>query len=99
MLAMKTLAYGRFFGGNIGWRRTHVSVEPAIPAALSVEDVFGFAWSLPITTLVSGMESIQQVSQNAALARKTWKWNLAERQKRIDAVASFAGPDLEFYKN
>lgn len=99
VLAMKTLAYGRFFGGNKGWRRTNVSVRPAIPAVLSVEDVFGFVWSLPITTLVSGMESIQHVSHNAAIARKTWNWNQAERQKRIDAIASFAGPDLEFYKN
>jgi aryl-alcohol dehydrogenase-like predicted oxidoreductase len=99
VLAMKTLADGRFFGGNRGWGRTHVSVKPIVPAVLSVEDVFGFVWSLPVTTLVSGMESAGQVSQNAAAARKTWNWNRAERQKRIDAVASFAGPDLEFYKN
>jgi aryl-alcohol dehydrogenase-like predicted oxidoreductase len=99
ILAMKTLADGRFFGGNRGWRRTHVSVKPIIPAILSVEDVFGFVWSLPITTLVSGMESAQQVSQNAAIARLTWNWNQAQRQKRIDAVARIAGPDLEFYKN
>lgn len=99
VLAMKTLADGRFFGGNRGWRRTNVSVKPIIPAILSVEDVFGFVWSLPITTLVSGMESVQQVSQNAAIARKTWKWNQAERQKRIDAVAPISGPDLEFYKS
>ncbi len=99
VLAMKTLAYGRFFGGNKGWRRTAVSVKPAIPAVLSVEDIFGFVWSLPITSLVSGMESVQQVSQNAAMARETWNWNKAERQKRIEAVAPFAGPDLEFYKN
>jgi len=99
VLAMKTLAYGRFFGGNKGWQRTEVSVKPLIPAVLSVEDVFGFVWSLPITTLISGMESAQQVSQNAAIARNTWNWNQAERQKRIDAVAPFAGPDLEFYKS
>jgi hypothetical protein len=65
---------------------------------LSVESVFGFVWSLPITTLVSGMESVQQVSRNAAMARLTWNWNQAERQKRIDAAAPVAGPDLEFYK-
>ncbi|MDJ0913809.1 MAG: aldo/keto reductase, partial [Desulfobacterales bacterium] len=47
VLAMKTLAYGRFFGGNKGWQRTEVSVKPIIPAILSVEDVFGFVWSLP----------------------------------------------------
>jgi aryl-alcohol dehydrogenase-like predicted oxidoreductase len=99
VLAMKTLAYGRFFGGNKGWRRTEVYVKPAIPAVLSVEDVFGFVWSLPITCLVSGMSSVQQVSQNAAIARRTWNWNQTERKKRIDAVAPFAGPDLEFYKS
>jgi len=99
VLAMKTLAYGRFFGGNKGWQRTDVSVKPIIPVVLSVEDVFGFVWSLPVTTLISGMESVQQVSQNAAIARKTWNWNEAERQKRIDAAAPFAGPDLEFYKS
>jgi aryl-alcohol dehydrogenase-like predicted oxidoreductase len=99
VLAMKTLAYGRFFGGNKGWQRTQVSVKPIIPAVLSVEDVLGFVWSLPITTLISGMENVQQVSQNTAIARKTWNWNQAERLKRIDAVASFAGPNLEFYKD
>ena len=99
VLAMKSLAYGRFFGGNQGWRRTHVAVKPAVPEVLSVEDVFGFVWSLPITTLVSGMESVQQVSQNAAIARKTWNWSQAELEKRIDAMAPFAGPDLEFYKS
>jgi aryl-alcohol dehydrogenase-like predicted oxidoreductase len=99
VLAMKTLAYGRFFGGNKGWRRTGVSVKPAIPEVLSVEDVFGFVYSLPITTLVSGMESVQHVSQNAALARRTWNWNEEQRQTRVEAMAPFAGPDLEFYKN
>ena len=99
VLAMKTLADGRFFGGNRGWGRTHVFVKPIVPAVLSVEEVLGFVWSLPVTTLVSGMEGAGQVSHNAAVARKTWNWNQAERQKRIDAVARFAGPDLEFYKH
>ncbi len=99
VLAMKTLSDGRFFGGNRGWGRKHVSVEPIVPNILSVEDVLGFVWSLPITTLVSGMENEKQVSQNAALARKTWNWNQAQRQKQIDAVAPIAGRDLEFYKS
>lgn len=99
VLAMKTLAYGRFFGGNRGWQRKEVSVKPVIPTILSIEEVFGFVWSLPVTTLISGMENIQHVSQNAAMARKTWDWNQAELQKRIDAMAPFAGPNLEFYKS
>ncbi len=98
VLAMKTLAYGRFFGGNNGWRRKDVHVKPAIPKALSVADVFGFVWSLPTTSLISGMDKPELVTQNAALARKAWNWNKAELQKRIDAMLPFAGPDLEFYK-
>lgn len=98
VLAMKSLAWGRFFGGNIGWRRTNANVAPIIPDVLSVEDVFGFVWSLPTTALVSGMDTPELISENAALARKTWNWNQAERQKRIDAVEPFSGPDLEFYK-
>lgn len=99
ILAMKTLAYGRFFGGNRGWRRTHISVKPVIPEVLSMEDVLGFAWSLPVSSLISGMENTKQVSFNADLARKTWNWNQAELQKRIEVMTPFAGPDLEFYKN
>ena len=98
ILAMKTLAYGRFFGGNKGWLRTDVSVKPAIPGVISLEDVFGFVWSLPISTLISGMESVEHVKQNAAIARKTWNWGQAHRQKCIDLMEPFAGPNLEFYK-
>lgn len=98
VLGMKSLAWGRFFGGNIGWLRSNVTVKPIVPDILSIEDVFGFVWSLPVSALVSGMQTVEQVAQNASLARKTWNWNEAERQKRIDAVAGLAGPELEFYK-
>jgi uncharacterized protein len=98
VLGMKSLAHGRFFGGNRGWLRTNVSVAPVIPNVLSIEDVFGFVWSLPVSTLVCGMESVGQVTENAAIARKTWNWDQDERQKRIDAMVPFAGTDLEFYK-
>lgn len=98
VLAMKSLAWGRFFGGNKGWLRTNVNIKPIVPDVLSIDDVLGFAYSLPITALVSGMETEKQISQNAAIARKAWNWTQEERQKRIDALKPFAGPDLEFYK-
>jgi aryl-alcohol dehydrogenase-like predicted oxidoreductase len=99
VLAMKTLANGRFFGGNSGWRRTNVNVKPIVPNILSVEEVLGFVWSLPVTTLVSGLGNLKHVAQNASIARKTWKMNEAQLQKKIDAVKTLAGRDLEFYKN
>lgn len=99
VLAMKSLAFGRFFGRVTGWQRTGVSLEPIVPGVLSLEDVFGYVWSLPVSTLVSGMETVDQVVQNAAFARRSWTWDAAERQRRVDAVAAHAGPDLEFYKS
>ncbi|MBD3327703.1 aldo/keto reductase [Candidatus Peregrinibacteria bacterium] len=99
ILAMKTLAFGRFFGGNIGWKSTDTYAEPVVPATLSVADVLSFVWSQPITTLISGMASIDQVSHNAAIARKTPNLNQSELQKIIDATIPFAGQNLEFYKD
>ena len=93
VLAMKSLAYGRFFGGNNGWRRTNVSVQPIIPQVMSIEDVFGFVLSLPVSSLISGMETPEQVSQNASIARKSWNWNQAQRQKWVADLLPFAGPD------
>ena len=35
---------------------------------------------------------------SCAAALRTRNWSQAERQRQIDAMAPFAGPDLEFYK-
>ena len=41
VLVMKTLAYGRFFGGNQSWQRTEVSRKPVIPKVISLD---AFLW-------------------------------------------------------
>ncbi len=99
VLAMKTVADGRFWGGNAGWKRTNVNVQPAIPNALSLAQVFAYVWSLPVSCLISGMETVAHVTENAAMARNQQTLNEEKRQQLVDAMAPYAGQDLEFYKN
>ncbi|MCB9479624.1 MAG: aldo/keto reductase [Deltaproteobacteria bacterium] len=98
VIAMKTMAFGRLLGQRRGWRRNNVAFEGAIPGAVAFEDAMRFVWSLPISVLVSGMESPTQVRQNAKLARTFNPLTDAERQALLTKTKNFAGPNVEFYK-
>ncbi len=99
VLAMKTVADGRFWGGNSGWKRKNVNVPPAIPDAVTLEEVFSYVWSLPVSCLISGMDKVRHVIENSTLARNELNISEEQRQQIVDALAPFAGQDLEFYKN
>ncbi len=99
VLAMKTLVYGQLFGVRTSWNwARQESPAQVIGEKLSVEEALGFAWSLPIASLVSGMTSLDELRENAALCRRVWSWTEAKRQEVIDRVADAAGPTMEFYK-
>ena len=98
VLAMKTLAYGRILGKVLGWARMDAAVNKIVPETLPLEDALGFVWSLPTSVLISGMQSPEEVQQNAAIARRASAWTDADRQRRVDAVKGFSGPTVEFYK-
>ncbi len=98
VLAMKTLAYGRILGKTLGWARMDAAANKIVPETLPLEDALGFVWSLPTSVLISGMESPEEVKQNAAIARRASAWTDADRQRRVDAVKGFSGPAVEFYK-
>ncbi|MDX2054427.1 MAG: aldo/keto reductase [Polyangiaceae bacterium] len=98
VLAMKTLAYGRILGKAVGWARKDVAFNKIVPEALPLEDALGFVWSLPTSVVISGMQSPEEVAQNARIARSANAWTPEERQQRVDAVKGFSGPSVEFYK-
>jgi aryl-alcohol dehydrogenase-like predicted oxidoreductase len=99
ILAMKTLAFGRLLGKNLGWQRQDVKLTPIVPEVVSLEQALGYVWSLPVSVLISGMENAKQVQQNAAIARKAGTLDDAARLKLIAAVERFGGRDVEFYKD
>lgn len=101
ILAMKTLADGRFFArkemnGKVQW----TSENPVIPNALSMEECIMFALSMPITVLITGAEKPEYVEEKAAMARRFSALSAAHRMALMEKVAAFAEEgEVEFYKS
>ena len=96
VIAMKTLANGGFFGGSNHGQ--HGGKPRVVPNRLSIREALHFAWSLPVSVIVSGPDNIDQMREKIALARSFEPMSEAERSALVDRVADMAGRDVEFYK-
>lgn len=100
VLAMKTLADGRFFSrkemnGKVRWQ----SEKPVIPTALSVDDALRFAWSLPISTLITGAENKTLLEEKIGLARTFSLMSDPEREALLEQVLAVPNCGaVEYYK-
>lgn len=99
LLAMKTLADGRFFGmkpvlDRVVWRTD----DPAIPSRLSIRDALHFAWSLPISVLITGAENASLVREKVDLARSFSGMSETQRKELVARVADLADGSVEYYK-
>jgi aryl-alcohol dehydrogenase-like predicted oxidoreductase len=83
-MAMKTLAADGLMGGRGG------TGPRIIPDRLSVNEALRYVWSLPVSTLVSGMASVAHLNANVASARTFVAMTEAERQALIARVADVA---------
>ena len=97
VLAMKTLADGRFFARKNmhDWTTDH----PLIPDRISVADAMNFAWSLPISTLITGAENKEFIDEKIQLARMFRDLEEQQRSAIVQKVSdlSMYGP-MEYYK-
>jgi aryl-alcohol dehydrogenase-like predicted oxidoreductase len=82
--AMKTLAGDGLMGGRGG------AGPRIIPDRVSVHDALRYVWSLPISTLVSGMASVAHLEANVATAKTFVAMSESERQALIASVADLA---------
>ncbi|MEM7625590.1 MAG: aldo/keto reductase [Planctomycetota bacterium] len=98
VLAMKTLVFGQITGRDSGWRGRNRQTPKVVPDLISLEDALGFVWSLPVSTLISGMPRVPMIRQNAAIARAEPHLDEAQRMALIEKAAEFSGPRVEFYK-
>jgi uncharacterized protein len=97
VLAMKTLADGRFFAekNQHDWRTDN----PAIPDRFSIEEALNFAWSLPISTLITGAENTQYLEEKIYMAQQFKELSEADRLRLIESVSdSTLYGGLEYYK-
>ena len=96
LLAMKTLANGGFFGGSS--HGEHGDNPRLVPKRVSLAEAIGFAWSLPISVLITGPDNPDQMKEKVDLARSFVAMDEQQRQQLIDKVADLAGRRVEFYK-
>ncbi len=99
ILAMKTLADGRFFRekkrlDKIQW----TSEDPIVPNYLSIEEALFFVWSLPVSVLITGAENKEFLQEKINLARKFSGLSEKERYQQLLKVSKKAGGEIEYYK-
>lgn len=98
IMAMKTLADGRFFAKKekAGW----TSSDPIIPNYMSIKEAMYFVWSLPVSVIISGNENATYMREKIALARSFSKLSENERMALIDKVKDKAQTgEIEYFKN
>jgi aryl-alcohol dehydrogenase-like predicted oxidoreductase len=101
VLAMKTLADGRFFSskdrnGDVVW----TSDNPVVPNVLSIEECTLFALSLPVSVLIVGAEIPEYVEDKVAVVRRFAALSREQRLALVEKVAGFAEQgNVEYYKN
>ena len=96
VLAMKTLGNGGFFGGSEHFQ--HGDRPKVVPDRVSIQQALHFAWSLPITVLITGPNEPAHMQEKVDLARSFDGMSHDERVALIDRVADMAGTGVEFYK-
>jgi uncharacterized protein len=96
LLAMKTLANGGFFGGS--QHGEHGDNPKVVPSRVTIREAIHFAWSMPISTLITGPDDVAQMKQKIALAKSFDGMSEKQQQALVDKVADMAGRTVEFYK-
>lgn len=100
VLAMKTLADGRFFANKVmGDRQIWNSPKPVVPDLFSIKQALEFVWSLPVSVLITGAENASLVKEKIGFARSFMEMSQAERESLITKVARFENAkQVEYYK-
>ena len=97
IMAMKTLADGRFFAKKeqANW----TSDDPIIPNYLSIKEAMYFAWSLPISVLITGSENATYMREKITLARSFTKFTEEQKTALIEKVRDIAlTGKVEYFK-
>jgi aryl-alcohol dehydrogenase-like predicted oxidoreductase len=99
LLAMKTLADGRFFAEKrmverVVWQTT----SPLVPNRLSIAEALNFAWSLPVSVLITGAENATLLREKIACAQSFTALDEAARRRLIERAADRADGKVEYFK-
>jgi aryl-alcohol dehydrogenase-like predicted oxidoreductase len=97
VLAMKTLADGRFFAKKE--KAKWSTDDPVIPNYISIRDAMYFVWSLPVSTIITGAENTTFMREKIELAKSFVKLDEGERLALIEKVKTKASDGgVEYFK-
>jgi hypothetical protein len=100
LLAMKTLADGRYFAkkevnGKVRWE----TEDPVIPGHISIKEALYFSWSLPVSVLITGAENKEFLQEKITLAREFVKLSDDEKSQILEKASKAHDRDkVEYYK-
>jgi aryl-alcohol dehydrogenase-like predicted oxidoreductase len=100
LLAMKTLADGRFFAKKQMIDRVRWETDtPVIPGHISLREALYFSWSLPISVLITGAENSELLAEKIKLAREFVKLSDEEKDQILEKASGAPDRDkVEYYK-
>jgi aryl-alcohol dehydrogenase-like predicted oxidoreductase len=91
VLAMKTLAGGGFNGRG--------STPRVVPNVVSAADALSFAWSMPVSCVISGPDTAVQYQETINIAKAFKPLDEQRREELIAKVAPVVkGNNVEYYK-
>ncbi len=99
IIAMKTLADGRFFAekkrlDQVQW----TSDDPLVPNHITIKEALDFAWSMPVSTLVTGAENADMLKEKIEYAKAFVEMTETDRAALLDRTEALAGNAVEYYK-
>ena len=95
IIAMKTLAGGGFFGGGF---EGMAHQQERVMDYISVKDAIHFAFSMPVSVLVSGPDNAEMLKEKIGFARSYSGMDEQKAEELISRVAKFANTRVEYYK-
>ena len=99
VLAMKTLSNGKFFEKtNESDNQTEKSTSPLVPNYVSIEEALYFVWSLPVSVLITGADTIEYLEEKIELAKNFTVYSESERLELLTRVFDKASNEIEYYK-
>ena len=99
VLAMKTLSNGKFFEEMKGSDDLEgKSKTPLIPNYISIQEALYFVWSLPVSVLITGADTMEYLEEKIELAKNFTNYSDAERLELLARVFEKSSNEIEYYK-
>ncbi len=89
LLAMKTMVFGKIFK----------RAKEVAPGVITPKNLHEYVYSLPVSCMLSGCETVEQIDENTAILENFQPMSDARRDELLAAVEKISGPGLEYYKN